>query len=132
MDGQSETLRRALEALAEVCGPLSVKPPQRRSSEADIPPTWSKHESYMADFQIWIQQRCAQRQRHEDWGSVGSLLVDFCEWSVNRGEVPCSRDTLEKLLDDAGFVIVNGMARGLVLKVDLQANVPATARGNRR
>lgn len=77
-------------------------------------------EAWIEDFHIWKQERCASRETHEDWGGVGALLVDFAEWSVARNEVPCSRPTLEDLLRDAGFLIANGMVRGLVLKADLK------------
>lgn len=86
-----------------------------------VPIISADHEAWAVDYRLWIRERCAQRETHEDWGAVGSLLCDFAEWSVNRGEVPCSRQTFERLLQDAEFVIVNGMARGLVLKVDLHA-----------
>jgi hypothetical protein len=86
-----------------------------------VPIIFPDHEAWADDFRLWMRERCASRQTHEDWGGVGALLVDFAEWSVARGEVPCTRDTLEKLLVDAGFVIANGMARGLVLKADLLA-----------
>ena len=76
-------------------------------------------EAWIEDFQIWMQERCASRQTHEDWGGVGALRVDFAEWSVARNKVPCTRTALEALLRDAGFFIANGMVRGLVLKADL-------------
>ena len=131
MDGRSDTLRRALEALAEVCGPLSVEPEKRSRTEAELKPE-QDHKAWADDFRQWMGERCTPRRAREDWAGVGALLVDFAEWSVNRGEVPCSRNTLEKLLGDAGFVVVNGMVRGLVLNADLLAIVPNVSVGQPR
>jgi hypothetical protein len=68
-----------------------------------------------------MKERCAHREGKDDWGGVGVMHVDFCEWTVNHESVPCTRETFETLLRDAGFFVVNGMARGLFLRADLWA-----------
>jgi hypothetical protein len=84
------------------------------------------------EFSRWRSARCASRQGQEDSAGVACLWVDFSEWAVRRGGVPCTRATFERLLSEAGFRCVDGMAAGLLLLVDLEAvlcfqNPPAKA-----
>jgi hypothetical protein len=78
-------------------------------------------EPWAEDFFRWIPERCISREGREDWGGVGCLWVDFCEWAVQNDSVPCQRKTFEQLLQDAGFPVEDGMACGLVLAGDLEA-----------
>ena len=77
--------------------------------------------AWWQDFNRWRAERCIRREGREDWGGVGYLLVDFAEWCAAHDAVPATRRIFERLLSDAGVEIQNGMARGLVLKLDLEA-----------
>lgn len=57
----------------------------------------------------------------DDSTGVGFLLMDFAEWCAARDVVPCRRATIELLLQDAGIPLRDGVAAGLVPKVDLEA-----------
>jgi hypothetical protein len=86
------------------------------------------HEAWSADFGVWVQARCAHREGKDDWGGVGAMVVDFGQWAVRHDSVPCTRQVLEALLREAGFILMDGMVQGLVLRVDLLAAFPeATA-----
>jgi hypothetical protein len=137
MTGQNETLKRALEALAEICGPVSVNLPESEHPVAPkaIPTVDSvqgmadyDHEVWARDFGVWMKARCTHREGKDDWGGVGAMVVDFGEWAVSHHSVPCTRLVLEALLRDAGFAVVDGMVGGLVLLTDLLTAFPeATA-----
>ena len=78
-------------------------------------------EAWSADFDVWMQARCAHREGKDDWGGIGPMLVDFGEWAVSHNSVPCTRQVLEALLRAAGFIVMDGMVQGLVLSADLEA-----------
>jgi hypothetical protein len=82
---------------------------------ADAPDGWRE------DFDRWKTEKCSQREGREDWGGIGCLWIDFCEWAVKHDSAPCQRCTFEHLLERAGFPLRNGMAAGLVLRADLEA-----------
>jgi hypothetical protein len=77
--------------------------------------------SWADEFSDWVLERCTHREHHDDWGGLSALHRDFAEWSVTRGQVPCSRLTLETLLSEEGFLVLDGMVRGLFLTEDLWA-----------
>jgi hypothetical protein len=70
---------------------------------------------------LWMLARCVYRQGYEDSAGISCLWIDFCEWAVTADSVPCTRRTFERLLADAGFRCADGMAAGLLLRVDLEA-----------
>jgi len=41
----------------------------------------------------------------------------YCEWELSHG-APCNRETFETLLREAGFLIVDTMVSGLILRGD--------------
>jgi hypothetical protein len=82
---------------------------------SDAPGAWKE------DFTRWVSERCINREDRDDWGGIGSLWVDFCEWVVGRDSVPCIRWTFERLLDNAGFLCSDGMVSGLILRRDFEA-----------
>jgi hypothetical protein len=84
-------------------------------------------EACREDFAGWIAANCLRREGRDDWGGIGALLVDFAEWCVTHNVIPCRRAAFERLLQDAGFRINEGMVGGLVLGADLWAVPPATA-----
>jgi hypothetical protein len=132
MQQQSEALRRALEAMAAICGPASVKtgPAKLTLKVQRAEPSSAQgmevhdHEAWAEDFAAWMKERCAHREGKDDWGGVGAMLVDFAEWAVKHHSVPYTRLVLEALLRDAGFHVANGMVQGLVLLADLLATFP--------
>jgi hypothetical protein len=67
----------------------------------------------------WIGERVTHREHFDDWGGLSALHCSFAKWSVDHGRVPCTRQTLEALLRDAGFLVVNGMVQGVLLTEDL-------------
>lgn len=79
------------------------------------PQAWSE------DFIRWVWERCALREGYDDSSGIGFLLVDFAEWCIAHDAVPARRETFEALLRDAGFPLMDGLACGLVLKVDMEA-----------
>lgn len=81
----------------------------------DAPDAWRE------DFNHWRAERCVSRSGYEDAGSVAGLLVNFAEWCIAHDAVPARRETFEALLRDAGFPLMDGLACGLVLKVDMEA-----------
>ncbi len=80
-----------------------------------VPDAWRE------DFNRWRAEWCVSRSGYEDAGSVACLLVNFAEWCIAHNAVPCTRATFETLLEDSGFRCADGMAAGIVLKVDLGA-----------
>jgi hypothetical protein len=77
---------------------------------ADDPAAWRDA------FWCWIEAECVFRQRC--FGGIGSLHVHFCEWAKDHDSVPSTRQTFERLLADAGFLIADGMVSELVLAED--------------
>jgi hypothetical protein len=93
------------------------KTPQAASEamSSDSPDAWR------LDFARWRAERCVSRQGYKDSAGIGCLLLSFAEWCVAHEGVPCQRAVFETLLEEAGFRCVDGMAAGLVLRVDLEA-----------
>jgi len=118
MPQQSEVLRRALEAMAAICGPASMEQIEPRPPQ----PMLHAPEAWMEDFHWWALTQCVFRDRC--FGHVRALLRDFCEWQLIRDEVPCTRSTFEVLLRDAGFLFADGLVYGLLLKADVLAMEP--------
>jgi hypothetical protein len=115
-----ERLRKAVELPNDPCV-------MSKESETETPQAategMSNHspDAWREDFIRWALDRCALRDDHEDSQSVGSLLIDFGEWCAGHDAVPAPRDVFEALVQDAGFQLKDGLAAGIVLKVDLEA-----------
>jgi hypothetical protein len=77
--------------------------------------------AWREDFAGWRVESCIHREGRQDSGGIGCLWVDFCEWTVGRDSVPCPRRTFERLLEDAGLLVVDGLVSGLILRSDLWA-----------
>jgi hypothetical protein len=81
-------------------------------------------------FARWMDVACVRSPRC--FGGVGCLHIAFCEWATNHGDVTCTRDTFERLLEELGFLIgeVAGvvLVSGLTFTEDIQAAglLPAT------
>ena len=85
---------------------------------SDRPP--DEPDARQEEFTVWALERCALRDDWEDSASIACLLLDFAEWCIAHESVPCQRVVFETLLEEAGFRCANGMAAGMVLKVDLE------------
>jgi hypothetical protein len=59
----------------------------------------------------WLDSVCVCSPR--DFGGLNRLHIAFCEWEVQRGEVPSTRDIFKQLLTEKGFLI--GEVAGTVL-----------------
>ncbi len=77
-------------------------------------------EAWKEDFHHWSLDHCMYLDRC--LGGIGTLCSDFGEWATGHSSVPCTRQTFERLLTDAGFFFADGMVYGLILKVDLEAH----------
>jgi hypothetical protein len=83
------------------------------SAPADDPEAWRK------SFRTWVKSACVRHAR--SFGGIGCLHVHFAEWAITHDAVPCTRDTFEVLLSDAGFLFCDGMVSGLILHEDYEA-----------
>jgi hypothetical protein len=63
------------------------------------------------DFARWLDSACVCAPRW--FGGVSRLHIAFCEQEVQRGRVPSTRNTFERLLAERGFLI--GEVAGVVL-----------------
>jgi hypothetical protein len=93
---------------------------------SDAPPDHDPA-AWREDFARWRAERCVSRQGYEDSAGIGCLLVDFAEWCCAHDAVPCQRAVFEMLLNEGGFRCAEGMATGIVLKVDLEAALRSQA-----
>jgi hypothetical protein len=72
-------------------------------------------------FLRWLKVACIHREGKDDYGGVGALHRDFCQWSIDSEQVPCNRATFDSLLLENGWRIDKyNMVPGLVLREDLQ------------
>jgi hypothetical protein len=125
MNAQSDTLRRAMEALDSVCTKSTAKtpPPAPSSLELRLPalPPEPLHdpEDWREPLTRWIAADCISHWRLHS--SVGRLHVAFSEWEVAQGEVPCSRAIFESLLRQQGREIHPTLAlvSGLMVRKEL-------------
>lgn len=62
-------------------------------------------------FARWLDSACVRSPRC--FGGVSCLHIAFCEWEVQQGGIPSTRDTFELLLTEQGFLI--GDVAGVVL-----------------
>jgi hypothetical protein len=76
--------------------------------------------AWREDFSQWRAENCIHREGCEDSAGIGCLLLDFAKWCIAHQGVPCQRAVFETLLEEAGFRCADGMAAGMVLKVDLE------------
>lgn len=104
-----------------------ISPPTTKEAkdakDANANPSIDAHDpsAWTDAFHQWTQLHCLHRAGYDDWGGVGALHVEFSEWAVVSGSVPCTRRTFEALLCLAGYRVENGMVLGLVLKADMWA-----------
>ncbi len=83
------------------------------SAPADEPDAWRE------PFHAWALSECVFKDRC--FGGIGCLHVHFCEWADAHNAVPCTRETFEQLLSDAGFLHADGFVSSLILHEDWEA-----------
>jgi hypothetical protein len=62
------------------------------------------------------------------------MHVAFCEWAHANDDVGCNRNTFEGMLEELGFLIVDGLVSGVTFGEDLDAVsnlLPSEPRSNR-
>jgi hypothetical protein len=86
-----------------------------QSMSTHDPAEWRK------PFNRWLKAVCVRHSRA--FGGVSCMHLAFCEWAAKNDDVPCTRDTFERLLSELGFLIgeVGGvvLVSGLILRQDL-------------
>jgi hypothetical protein len=92
---------------------VAAQPPE------DDPAAWRE------PFQAWKTSRCVRRDRC--FGGMGCLHIHFADWAISHDAVPCTRQTFERLLTDAGFIIADGLVESLLLREDMEAATLRTA-----
>lgn len=99
--------------------------PQLREHKPEILALLQKRagdpETWRAGFVAWVLDSCALREDYEDSQSVASLLIDFAEWCAAHHVDAPRREPFERLLSGSGFPLKDGLAIGLILRVDLEA-----------
>lgn len=54
---------------------------------------------------------------------IGELQIDFCAWLAEQDEESCTRPQFESLLRDAGYLLADGLASGLMLYADVHGAI---------
>jgi hypothetical protein len=75
--------------------------------------------AWRVPFQAWLKSDCVVKDRC--FGGIGCLHVHFAEWAITHDAVPCTRDTFERLLSDAGYLYADGFVSSLILAEDWEA-----------
>jgi hypothetical protein len=70
-------------------------------------------------FVQWLDSACIYDSRC--FGGVSCLHVAFCEWSHANEDVGCNRSTFERMLEELGFLIVDGLVSGVAFREDFEA-----------
>jgi hypothetical protein len=65
----------------------------------------------------WLNSECVSQRRC--FSGVTSLHRAYCEWELSHGDPPCRRETFEILLRECGFLIVDKLVSGLILRADI-------------
>lgn len=102
---------RALSVLSVQSLPIS----ERNTPSANIPPR--ELAKWREPFSRWLDSACVRSPRC--FGGVACLHIDFCEWEVQQGGKSCTRPQFELLLAEAGCLLADGLANGLMLYADV-------------
>lgn len=117
MLSRRERLRKSLESVNLPCV-------MSKDSTVELTMPLAAPAEWREPFTRWLDSACVRSPRC--FGGVGCLHIAFCEWEVQRGGVPCTRDTFERLLIERGFLIgeVAGvvLVSGLIFRDDLEAH----------
>ena len=93
---QSDTLKRALDALRAACDPVHEHNAPSRLLMTDS-------DAWRAPFIEWLDSTCVRDPRA--FGNLSKLHLSYCEWEIARDGVPCTRDVFRALLSEACFPI---------------------------
>ena len=100
--------------------PTSVSFVRAKSGEAQIiSDPADDSAAWRAGFCGWMALACVVRDRC--FGGIGSLYIQFCEWTIAHNAAPCTRETFEVLLTNAGYSLADGMVSGLILAEDWES-----------
>lgn len=94
---------------------------KRNAPSASVP----EHdpEEWRKPFARWLAVACMRSARCS--GGVGCLHLEYCNWEVRQGGVPCTRNTFELLLKEHGIqlaiVVGVAMVSGLAFLEDFMA-----------
>jgi hypothetical protein len=123
METQNATLSRALEALASVCteptAPHPIEAPKYTAGRQYAWPEPPPHDpaAWREPVAEWLDVACVRHWRCHS--SVTSLHRAYTEWELSHEDAPCRRETFELLLRELGFLIVDKLVSGLILREDL-------------
>ncbi len=82
-------------------------------------------------FKRWVRSYCAYHPRC--FGGIGCLHLAFCKWEITHNGVPCTRETFERMLEESGHLIADGLVSELILREDFaQANSEEIKNATRR
>jgi hypothetical protein len=97
-----------------------IEPPAPRLPESGskVPDGIPPHDpaEWRGPFVRWLESSCAYHPRC--FGGIGCLHVAFCTWEIAHNGVPCTRDTFERMLEESGHLIAEGLVSGLILRED--------------
>lgn len=68
-------------------------------------------------FSRWLSESCVQSDRF--FSAIADLHIDYCAWTHE----PCTRSEFESLLIQAGYLLADGLANGLMLQADILSDV---------
>jgi hypothetical protein len=66
----------------------------------------------------WLHSECVRHRRC--FSNVVSLHRAYCEWELSHDDAPCRRETFELLVGELGFLIVDKLVSGLILRADFE------------
>lgn len=66
----------------------------------------------------WLESACVRHPRC--FSGVISLHRAYCDWELSHEDVPCPRETFHRLLQDSGFIVINNLVSGLILREDFE------------
>jgi hypothetical protein len=104
-----ERLRKSLELPNTLCV-MSKDSPSKQDRPIYDPAAWRQ------PVTEWLHSTCLYHQRC--FSGVAHLHRAYCEWELSHDDAPCNRETFQTLLLEAGFLIVDTMVSGLILKED--------------
>ncbi len=96
-----------------------------KSKTFDAPASIPPHDpaEWRKPFARWLHSACVRSPRCS--GGVARLHIAYCEWEIQQGGVPCTRETFERLLTELGFLVrdVAGvvLVSGVTFRRDFEA-----------
>jgi hypothetical protein len=69
-------------------------------------------------FVQWLDSACLYDSRC--FGGLSCMHIASCEWAHRRGDAGCDRNTFERMLEELGFLIVDGLVSGVTFRDDFE------------